>query len=336
MDWESLEVLAELGIRFTILAPHQASSIRRIGDRNWKDVGDGGIDPSRAYLLRLPSRRTINLFFYDGPTSRAVAFEGLLDSGEDYANRLMGAFSEERDWPQLVHIATDGESYGHHHRHGDMALAYALHYIESNGPAWLTNYGEFLENHPPTHEVVMAEDTAWSCAHGIERWRSNCGCNSGGHPRWNQEWRAPLRTALDWLRDSLAPIYVERAKSLLKDPWKTRNDYIKLVLDRSPLDRSPKVVDKFLSKHAGHRLSGGDKSVLKLLEMQRNAMLMYTSCGWFFDELSGIETVQIMRYVARAIQLAEEITGSSLESQFLDYLEQAKSNIPVHRHGRWI
>jgi alpha-amylase/alpha-mannosidase (GH57 family) len=332
VDWETLEVLAELGIRFTILAPHQAASVRRIGARNWRDVSDGAIDPTRAYLLRLPSRKTINLFFYDGPISRAVAFERLLNRGEDYANRLLGAFSEDRDWPQLMHISTDGESYGHHHRHGDMALAYALHYIESNGLARLTNYGEYLEKHPPTHEVTIANNTAWSCAHGIERWRSNCGCNSGGRPGWSQEWRGPLRQALDWLRDALAPAYAERARTLVKEPWTARNEYIDVVLDRSD-----SALNTFLAHHSNHPLNAGETAtLLKLLELQRHAMLMYTSCGWFFDELSGIETVQVIQYAARAVQLAQELFGDSIEASFLEILERAKSNIPAHRDGRWI
>jgi len=332
VDWETLEVLAELGIRFTILAPHQATQTRRIGARNWRDVSNGGIDPTRAYLLRLPSRRTISIFFYDGPISRAIAFEGLLNSGEGFARRLLGAVSDQRDWPQLVHIATDGESYGHHHRYGDMALAYALHYIETNQLARLTNYGEYLEKHPPTQEVVIADKTAWSCAHGIERWRSNCGCNSGGNPRWNQEWRAPLRAAFDWLRDTISRAYQESARTLFRDPRAVRNDYIQVVLDRSS-----RGLDAFLARHATHELSFEERiTAIKLLEMQRQTMLMYTSCGWFFDELSGIETVQVIQYAARAVQLAQETSGDAIEPQFLDLLAQAKSNIPAHQDGRWI
>ena len=141
VDLESLEILAELGMRFTILAPHQASRVRSIGSRTWDSVAGGQIDPTRAYEQRLPSGRTLAIFFYDGPVSRAVAFEGLLSRGESFADRLNSAFSEERDWPQLVHIATDGESYGHHHRFGEMALSYALNCIEANQLARLTNYG---------------------------------------------------------------------------------------------------------------------------------------------------------------------------------------------------
>ena len=332
VDLESLEILAELGIRFTLLAPHQAGRVRTIGGRVWRDVSGSRIDPTQAYEQRLPSGRKIALFFYDGPIARAVAFEGLLSSGEDLANRLIGAFSEERNRPQLVHIATDGESYGHHHRFGDMALAYALNTIESNQLAQLTNYGEYLERHPPTHQVEIIEKTSWSCFHGIDRWWSNCGCNSGGHPGWNQEWRTPLRDALDGLRDSLALPFEKRGRELLKDPWAARNDYLSIIHDRSTDN-----VEGFFAQHAARPLSAADMTTaLKLLELQRHAMLMYTSCGWFFDELSGIETVQTMLFAGRAVQLGQNLFGDSLESQFTERLASAKSNLPEYGDGRRI
>jgi alpha-amylase/alpha-mannosidase (GH57 family) len=332
VDLETLGLLADEGIKFTILAPSQAAQVRPIGGRAWTNVGNGRIDPSRAYLCRLPSQRSISLFFYDGPISQSIAFEGALRRGEDFTQRLTGAFSDQRSWPQLVHVATDGETYGHHHRHGDMALAYALHHIETNGLARLTNYGEYLEKHPPTHEVQVQENTTWSCAHGVERWRSDCGDNSGGHPGWSQAWRAPLRGALDWLRDALAPLYEDRASALLRDPWGARDAYIAVVMDRS-VDS----VGAFLREHAVRELSEPEATAaLKLLEIQRQAMLMYTSCGWFFDELSGIETVQVIQYAGRAIQLAHDLFGGGLEDGFLERLSQAKSNIPDHGDGRVI
>jgi len=329
VDLETLDLLAEFGISFTILAPRQASRVRRMGSRIWKDVSGDRIDPTRPYLLRLPSRRKIALFFYDGPISRAVAFEGLLDGGEQFANRLMSGFSEQRDWNQLLHIATDGESYGHHHHFGEMALSYALEHIESNGLAKITNYSEFLAQNPPTHQVEIFENSSWSCAHGIERWRSNCGCNAGGHD-WNQNWRAPLRSALDWLRDTLAPRYEEKARAFLKDPWAARDEYISVILDRS-LEN----MDRFLGQHAHRALSETERvTVWKLLEIQRHAMLMYTSCGWFFDELSGIETVQVIEYAGRALQLAMDVFNDpTLEPAFLEKLAEAKSNIPEHQDG---
>ena len=333
VDVETLDLLAELGVKFTILAPRQASRVRRIGGRSWKDVSGERIDPTRAYLVRLPSKRKLAVFFYDGPISKAVAFERLLDNGQQFAERMMSGFSDERDWPELVHIATDGESYGHHHHFGEMALSYALDHIQSNSLAKLTNYGEFLEQNPPTHEVEIFENSSWSCVHGIERWRSNCGCNSGGHSGWNQEWRAPLRRALDWLRDHVASRYEEKARTLLKDPWLARNNYIRVVLDRSE-----ETVDSFLAEHATRQLQISEKiTVLKLLELQRHAMLMYTSCGWFFDELSGIETVQVIQYAGRVVQLATELFGGlELEQSFLAKLAEAKSNITEHKNGAQI
>jgi len=332
VDLETLEILAELGIQFTILAPHQAGRVRRIGGRAWKDVSGGRIDPTRAYEQRLLSGKTISLFFYDAPVSRAVAFEGLLSRGEHFADRLIGVFSDDRDWPQLVHIATDGESYGHHHRFGDMALAYALNYIVTKQLAKLTNYGEFLEKHPPTHQVEIIEKTSWSCAHGIDRWWSNCGCNSGGHPFWNQEWRRPLRDALDWLRDSVAPSYETVGRRLVKDPWAARDDYISVVLDRAEAN-----VEAFFARQAARALTEEEKTqALKLMEMQRHAMLMYTSCGWFFDEISGIETTQVIQYAGRAVQLAQDLFGDSLEPQFVERLAAAHGNIQAHGDGRQI
>jgi len=329
---ETLEVLAEHGIRFTILAPRQASRVRRKNGRKWVDVTGDRIDPSRAYTVQLPSRNTINVFFYDGPISQAVAFEGLLNDGQRFADRLLSGFSDARTWPQLVHIATDGESYGHHHHYGEMALTYALHHIEANKLAELTNYGEFLEKFPADHFVEIIPESSWSCVHGIERWRSNCGCNSGGHGDWNQEWRAPLRFALDWLRDNLALIFEARGAELLKDPWKARDDYIRVILDRS--DESVKA---FIDDHASHPLDGaGRVRALKLLEMQRHALLMYTSCGWFFDELSGLETVQVIHYAARAVGLAPEDNRRELEPGLIERLRNAKSNLPEHGDGAQI
>ena len=323
VDLETLEVLAENGIRFTILSPHQARRVSRLDGADREDVPGGRIDPTRAYLQNLPSGLSIALFFYDGPISRAVAFEGLLRKGEHLAGRLTDAFTAHRDWPQLVHIATDGETYGHHHRFGDMALAYALDHIEKTDLARLTNYGEYLEKHPPSHAVEIEERTSWSCSHGIERWRANCGCRQGGKPGWTQDWRAPLRNAFDFLRDTLAPLYEASASELFRDPWAARDDYIQVVLDRSREN-----VAEFFSERALRPMDEEAEIVaLKLLELQRQSLLMYTSCGWFFDDLTNIETVQVIQYAGRALQLAGALFGNAeLESQFLDRLERATSN----------
>lgn len=330
VDTETLEIMAELGIKFTVLAPGQAKRVRKIKKgTKWHDMSGGRVDPTMAYLCVLPSKKTINLFFYDGPISQDIAFGGLLNSGEAFAQRLISAFRDQRDWPQIVHIATDGESYGHHHRYGEMALAYCLHQIESQNLTKITNYGEYLERHPRTQWVEIFDHSSWSCTHGVERWRENCGCNSGMHPGWIQTWRKPLREAMDWLRDRLAPLFEEKAGKYLKDPWRARDDYIEVILDRSAEN-----VEGFIERHALKELTREEKKdVLKLMEIQRNTMLMYTSCGWFFDEISGMETTQVIRYSARAIQLGEEALGASLEKGYLQILETALSNIPEFENG---
>lgn len=328
VDVASLEALAAAGIAFTILEPHQAARCRAIGDAEWQTV-HGAIDPTMPYRCLLPSGRSITIFFYDGPISRAVAFEHLLARGELFASRLRGAFSDTRTHPQLVHIATDGETYGHHHRFGEMALAYALQLLDEDPQITLTNYAQHLEQHPPTHEVEIAELTSWSCAHGVERWRSDCGCNTGGGAGWNQQWRGPLRAALEWLRDQIDAIFAREGARVLRDPWLAREEYIDVILDRSH-----DSVARFLGKHATEGASA--VSVLELLEMQRNAMLMFTSCGWFFSDLSGIETVQVLHYAGRVVQLAERIGGTSLQSEFLTLLERAHSNVPERGSARQI
>jgi hypothetical protein len=332
-DTASLEALAAQGIRFTILAPRQGKRVRRQGGRGWKDVSGDRIDPSRAYQVKLPSKKTIAVFFYDGPISQGVAFEGLLQDGKRFADRLLSGLSDARTWPQLSHIATDGESYGHHHHYGEMALSFALNSIETGDQAKVTNYGQFLEMYPPDHLVEIVENTSWSCVHGVERWKSDCGCNSGGHGGWNQSWRAPLREALDWLRDTLAQEFEQQSNGLLKNPWAARNAYIDVILDRSD-----ERLNRFFAEHSAQDLDQAARvRALKLVEMQRNAMLMYTSCGWFFDELSGLETVQVIHYAGRAIQLARELTRrEDLEPQFCERLRKAKSNLPEHGDGEQI
>ncbi|MGI8907050.1 MAG: DUF3536 domain-containing protein [Candidatus Sumerlaeaceae bacterium] len=338
VDTESLEVLADHGIKFTVLAPGQAVRVRPLAanardvpDIGWEDVSGGRVDPARAYQCNLPSGRSLAVFFYDGPISQAVAFEGLLRSGKKFAGRLLSGFSEERKYPQLLHISTDGETYGHHHKFGDMALAYALHHIESNDLARLTVYGEYLERHPPQWEARIHEESSWSCAHGIERWRSDCGCSSGS-AGWNQMWRGSLREAFDWLRDSVAPLFEKSGAALFCNPWDARDAYIDVLLARD--DSS---IEKFLSAHVSAPLDDAlTVRALKLMELQRHAMLMYTSCGWFFDELSGIETVQVIQYGGRVVQLAEELFGVQLEEEFKRRLEKAKSNIVEHCDGKCI
>ena len=318
VDLETLQIMADLGIRFTVLAPHQADRL----------LDHGELDINQPYSVRLGAGRSINVFFYNGALSQSLAFENILQDGKCFAEKLMQ--TDNTDGPQLLSVATDGETYGHHHKFGDMALAFALKYIDDQVDARLTNFAEYLEKFPPQEEIEIIEKTSWSCAHGVGRWSSNCGCETGGHPEWNQGWRGPLRKALDWFQCRADSIFVEVGKGLFKDPWEARNRYIDIRINR--YDR-----DTFLSEQCQNSLDESKKVVvLKLLELQSNAMLMYTSCGWFFNDISGIETEQILLYAGKAIQLAEEISGEVLEPHFLELLELAESNVLEKGNGSQI
>ena len=321
VDTQTLELLANHNIKFTVLAPRQAKAFRKIGDTQWTPT-DKGIDTRRPYLYPLPSGKNIVLFFYDGGISQGVAFDGLLNDGRRLADRLVNQLDKPSPEPQLSHIATDGETYGHHHKHGDMALAFCLDYIERHSKVKLTNYGQFLSLSAPTHEVQVHEFSSWSCVHGVERWRNDCGCNTGGKPSWNQRWRKPLREALDWLRDELEKIFEREAEPLFKDLWVARDEYINVILRRND-----ETIKKFIHDNCSQTVD--PPQVLRLMEVQRNAMLMYTSCGWFFDEVSGIETTQIMQYACRAMQLVSQISEVNLELEFRKRLEEIPSNVPT-------
>jgi len=354
-----LDLMAQEGIKFTILAPHQCDRVRRLApdsaskaadgaskaadskeekeDLPWTETPDASVDTRHPYKVQLDEGRSITVFFYNGPNSRAIAFEGLLNSGVDFGNRLLTGFGtppgEEDGEPALLSdVATDGESYGHHHRHGEMALSYAIHWLEDEQKTQLINYAAFLARYPPRWEAEIVDDTSWSCAHGVERWRSNCGCNSGGHPGWSQEWRAPLRQALDQLRDATCPLSEKLSSKLFKDLWAARDAYIRVILDRSRTN-----IDAFFAEFATHELTQQERTrALELMELERHIQLMYTSCGWFFDEISGIETVQVIAYAARVLQLAARLFGEPgevLEKKFLDTLTTAPSNVPEIGNG---
>ncbi len=329
VDDDTLELLAAEGIRFTVLSPYQAGRVRPRGQAHWTDVSGGRVDPTMPYLATLPSGRTIAVFFYDGPISQGVAFEGLLADGRRFADRLLSGFGQ-RGGPQLVNIATDGESYGHHHRHGEMALAAALEHLDTRDDVTLTNYAAYLDRFPPTYDVEVVPQSSWSCAHGVERWRSDCGC--GVVPGQHTRWRAPLRAALDDLRASLEARYEDLGGELFTDPWAARDDYIEVLLDRDHR------LEGFLDRHVVAPLDPrGRATALQLLELQRHALLMYTSCGWFFEDLARPEPFQVLRYAARALQLARAVTGrDDLEPRFLDLLARAESNDPRYGDARAI
>ena len=329
-DTGSLETLAAAGIRFTILAPHQAAGVRAIGEGDWTDVSGGRVDTRMPYLCRLPSGRSIAVFFYDGVIARDVAFGDLLSDGQRFAGRLMGAFSRRRDRPELVHIATDAETYGHHRTFGEMALACCLRTIEARHGVRLTVYGEHLAAHPPTHEVRICERTSWSCAHGIERWQGECGCHTGLQPGWSQAWRRPLREAIVTVRDALAPRSEEALAALLSDPQEARDAAVDPVIGRW----SDESVAAFFSRYAPDGIDAeGRRRVLALLEMERQAMLMQTSCGWFFDDITEPGSVQVMRHAKRAMDIARQVLGIDLEAAFVEILRRARVNDPGYASG---
>lgn len=333
VDDATLKVLVDNGIKFTILSPYQALKIRKTGDKEWQDVSWGNIDPARSYkyTLKGDSKKSIALFFYDGAISKSVAFDELLKDGNRFIKRLKEGVSETRNYPQLVNIATDGESYGHHTKFGDMALSYVLKIKAEDEGFKITNYAEYLDKYESDYEVDIKQASSWSCFHGVGRWKEDCGCSTGGHPGWNQKWREPLRNALDYLRDGLAKVFeAEGPKYFNDNPWATRNKYIDVILDRNYV-----TIRKFQKENFKPDLTEEQKvKGMELLEIQRQAMLMYTSCGWFFSEISGIETVQIMKYAARAMQLVARFTNEDFETHFKDILSQAKSNIAEFGTGK--
>ncbi|MBI1184383.1 DUF3536 domain-containing protein [bacterium] len=316
VDLETLRCLSDNGIRYTILAPNQAKRFKLEG--KWMD----GIDSRQPYIINLGQSRQMVLFFYNGEISQGVAFKGLLNDGKRFAEELLAGFSNDHQ-SELVHIAADGESYGHHHKLGEMALAYCLHYIENQSEAKLCNYGLYLSENEPVMEAEIYENSSWSCAHGVERWRSNCGCSTGGEAHWNQEWRGPLRQALDWLKIKLDEMYELEMQEICQDPWSLRNAFVEVVFQYENRN-----YDDFLGKYLPNISTEQITHAIRLLEMQRNGMLMFTSCGWFFNDASGIETIQILQYANRAIQLAERESDLAIESRFLELLEHGHSNLP--------
>lgn len=321
VDLETLDIMSAFGIKFTILAPSQAKRTRLKGEQEW-----GPLDSTTTpYVQQLPSGRSIIIFFYDAELAHAVAFERLLNDGGAFAHKLASASAQMKTTYSLENVATDGESYGHHHSFGNMSLSYTLQQLERTPDVKITNYASFIDRQPPEYEVEIHPNTSWSCEHGIERWRNNCGCRVGHNT--HQEWRAPLRAVLDWLRDQLVPEYELALMPYIKDPWAARNDYIRVINDRD-------YFNLFIQTHATRSLNHHEKMwVLKWCELQRYSLLMYTSCGWFFDELSGIETIQIIRYAGRVIELANLLTMNNYEAEFLNRLELVPSNFQEVGNG---
>ncbi len=336
-NWDTLEVLIDEGIKYIILDVSQAERTRKIGDEEWIDVSNANIDPKIPYrcFSRTNKEKSIVIFFYDGPVSKAVAFDDVLESSANLLNKIIHAVPADSVENPLVSVATDGETFGHHKKFAERTLAYFLTVLAPANNLKIVNYGEYLENHSPTHEVEIkegtnGEGTSWSCPHGVERWKSDCGCGGGGG--WHQRWRAPLRNAMNWLRDELITLYEKEGSKYFKDVWQARNDYIDLILNKNE-----QTVMKFFSDNANKILSNKEiDKCYTLLEMQKYSMFCFTSCGWFFSEISGLEAVQVLQYASKAIDLAKEVTGKSLERKFKKLLELAESNVKTYKTGKGV
>lgn len=335
VDALTLEMLVRAGMRYLILSPAQAARWRPLGDGPWLTSAEAELDPRVPYRWRLRDDQGrpqgdlgIDICFYHAALSRGISFQHYLRDASLLASRIADAAAGASD--PLILIATDGESFGHHEKFGDMCLATLFAREAPRRGFEATNLAAFLESHRPAREVELFPESAWSCSHGVGRWSSDCGCSTGGGAGWTQAWRRPLRQGLDRLRESLAAIFQEEGSLLLRDPWEARDDYIDILLDGGQAAR-----EAFFARHQGRVLDADLRGrALRLLEMQHQAMLMYTSCAWFFSDVSGIETVQNLRYAFRAIELAAPFAPLDLEAVLLDDLARAKSNLEKHRDGR--
>jgi alpha-amylase/alpha-mannosidase (GH57 family) len=336
-NMETIEVLIQEGVKFIILDPGQADSLRESADGPWQDVSNGSINPFISYKCYSEKIKDkyINIFFYDGPISKSISFDDTLYSPSEFLEKITGAASQAGNSHKILSIATDGETFGHHKRYTEKSLALLFAKLAPENNLNIMNFGEYLAEFPSVFEVKIKsgdndEGTSWSCPHGVKRWQDDCGC--GGGAGWNQSWRSPLRESLNWLRDELIEVFQSVGKDYFKDVWTARNEYIKLMVDNSPGS-----VMNYFNENAKKILSK-DEIILcyLLLEMQKYAMFMFTSCGWFFSEISGLETVKILEYAARAIQIAEELTGKSYEMEFIAKLSEAKSNIQEVWDGRGV
>ncbi len=323
VDMKTLEIMTQRGIKFTILAPHQIALWKPKAQGPWAPF------PGKFYPLplyqKLPGGKGIYIFVYNGKMGEAVSFGEALESPQAFLKLIEAHLKGIKQG--LLHFATDGETFGHHKKKGAESLNRVLARLK-DGKVELTNYGAFLDHCPSVPQAQIRENTSWSCSHGIERWRSDCGCATGGDPGWNQKWRAPFRESMDWLKEKLDAIFEEEGGKLFKDPWEAFLDYSEVMV------KGPGALPALLRRHQGKALTPKEAiTAAKLLEMGRMGQYIFTSCGWFFADISGLESIQNMRFAARAIEIAQEVGGTYLEGGYLDRLYQAKSNVPEEKNG---
>lgn len=323
VDTPTLEALAAAGVQFTLLAPRQAKAVASLSGGSWTRVNEGSLDVSQPYLIRLPSGREMAIFFYHGGISQAVAFERLLASGEGFWRRLT---RDARGG--LRPIATDGETYGHHFTFGEMALAYVLDQARRGTDGWrLTNFSAYLAAYPPTMAVELHEPSSWSCVHGVERWRADCGCASEYHPGWNQRWRGPLRQALELVRDRVQAHFDQAGGRVFHHPQEALETY-------GRVQAGSMTTAAFESSLC---LTGTDpltrNQAWKLLDMIRWSLASFASCAWFFEDLGRIEPLNALTFALRALQLCRQTGGPEVEAELLLLLAQAQANEPGRGSG---
>jgi alpha-amylase/alpha-mannosidase (GH57 family) len=309
VDEETLDVLAEAGILFTILAPHQVES----------PSGDG-----LPLRFRAGRGREIALCVYDEVLAGDIAFGRLLTDGAALANRL--APVTPAGAAVITAAATDGETFGHHHHFGEMALASAFRIIGEREDVTIENFASFLARNPARSDAVLVSPSSWSCSHGVERWRSDDGCRMT--PGTSQAWRAPLRSGLEWLAEELHEIFEREGRGLFSaDPWRVRDDYGDMI-GSSEAKALAFVAESITRRNDGARV----ERAAELLAMEEAALSMFTSDAWFFDDIARIETIQVLKYAAFAIELSGD--SARLESGLLEYIGDVKSNDPAEGTGR--
>ena len=333
---ETVQCLIEEGVRFVVLSPAQAEAFRDIdGKGPWRPAGSG-FDTRHAYRIynrdaageRLGGH--LDAFFFNEGLSREVSFGDLLSSAGALGAKIRSSYDDADERDQMVVIATDGETFGHHKPFGDMCLAYFFGRLASEMNIVPVNFGWYLEKNPPVFEVALknefGEGTAWSCIHGVGRWARDCGCKAGGPPSWNQAWRGPLRAAFERLQKHVDGEFEAAVSPYAADPWKLRDAYQEFADARTLAEFKSHIV-----KHGVHAgCSDEDALTLRrLLEAQKYMLFSFTSCAWFFSDVSGLEAVQNIMYAGRALHLGiDPLRRESVADEFVQMLSGAKSNIP--------
>ncbi|MGL5956930.1 MAG: DUF3536 domain-containing protein [Brevinema sp.] len=324
---ETAAILVDCGIKYVILSPFQAENI--ITDTQTHNVLGGRVDTTKPYNLQTKNGK-LAIFFYNPKLASEISFGDVLSDARRFSEMVKQEFSRQSGEIKLVHTATDGEVYGHHKEFGNMAAAKLIYdmTVKQNASFEFTNYGHFLDLYPPKEECELflgdlGEGSSWSCIHGVSRWVRDCGCHTGGQDAWNQKWRTPLREAFDLLRDYLYQAAESVTENLIEDLWDARNDYFLPMVKRED-----QYYQDFFIKHQKKVLTHEEQqNVLCVMESLRYGMLMYTSCGWFFSDFSGIETIQDLLYAVRAYEFSQEFLDHSAVKQFADVLSQARSNV---------